>query len=168
MDAELVNGFINSAHDVLQAEVGAPVKIGQVSVQKDGYTCQQVTAVIGVAGNIQGVMMFGLSEETAKQVVSRMMGQEIGSLDELAQSGIAEMGNVIAGAAATNLSATGHYCTISPPALIFGNGMTISTLSIPRLVIPLLTPCGLVEMQLALKVDVVPRQAALAGPAARR
>ena len=85
------------------------------------------------------------------QVVSRMMGQEVVRWDELAESAIAEIGNVIAGSSATTLEARGQVCTISPPTVIRGAGTTISTLSIPRLVIPLVTPCGTVEVQLALK-----------------
>ncbi len=151
MDAELVNVFVGSAQNVLQTEIGAPVKMGQVFIGKDPYTTQQITALIGVTGNLRGVMMFGLSEETAMQVVSRMMGQEMDKWDELAESAIAEIGNVIAGSSATTLESRGHICTISPPTVIRGAGTTISTLSIPRLVIPLVTPYGMVEIQLALK-----------------
>ncbi len=153
MDADVVYGFISSAQSVLQAEVGSPVSVGQAGVQTERSTSQQVTALIGVTGSVKGVMMFGLSEQTAKQAVSRMIGQETTSMDELTQSGIAEMGNVIAGTAATALSEKGHYCTISPPILVFGSGVTISTVSIPRLVVPLETPCGLIEMQLAIKAN---------------
>lgn len=151
MDADLVNRFVGSAQSVLQAESGEPITVGKVSVQTQSYTSQEVTTLVGVTGSIQGVMMFGLSTDTAKRLVSRMMGQDVEELDELAQSGIAELGNVIAGSAATNLASKGHSCNIAPPTIILGSGVTISTVSIPRLVIPLNTACGLVEMQLALK-----------------
>ncbi|MDO8690648.1 MAG: chemotaxis protein CheX [Dehalococcoidia bacterium] len=162
MDADLVNSFVGSAQTVLQSEIGAPIQMGQLSVQKEAYTSQQITALIGVTGNLRGVMMFGLSEETAKRLVSQMMGQEIDKWDELAESGIAEMGNVIAGTAATTLASRGYVCTISPPTVITGAGTTISTLNIPRLVIPLVTPFGLVEVQLALKTDAALPQAVVA------
>jgi chemotaxis protein CheX len=155
VDADLVNKFVGSAQGVLEAEVGEPITMGKLSVQTAPYTSQQITALVGVTGTIQGVMLFGLSEKTAMYLVSRMMGQEVEALDELAQSGIAEMGNVIAGAAMTSIAADGHICTISPPTLIMGSGATISTINIARLVIPLETACGLIEMQLALKQNGV-------------
>ncbi|MDA8189382.1 MAG: chemotaxis protein CheX [Dehalococcoidales bacterium] len=157
MDADLVNRFIESAQGVLQTEIGGPVNMGKVSAQNTPYTTQRITTLIGVTGSIEGVMMFGLSEETAKLLVSRMIGQEIDNFDDLAQSGIAEMGNVIAGTAMTSLSAKGLTCNISPPTVIVGSGVTISTLNVARLVIPLITSCGLVEMQLALKANGRPR-----------
>ncbi len=153
MDAALVNGFIGSAQRVLQSEVGEPINIGQVAVQTVPYTSQDVTTIIGVTGSVEGVLMFGLSESTAKQIVSHMMGQEVETFDELAQSGIAELGNVIAGTAVTELADNGHVCTIAPPTLIIGRGTTISTVDIKRLVIPLVTSCGMVEMQVALKFN---------------
>ncbi len=163
MDADLVNSFVGSAQTVLQSEIGAPIQMGQLTVQKEAYTSQQITALIGVTGNLRGVMMFGLSEDTAKRLVSQMMGgQQIEKWDELAESGIAEMGNVIAGTAATTLADRGYMCTISPPAVITGAGTIISTLQIQRLVIPLITPFGLIEMQLALKTDAALPQAVVA------
>ncbi|MCL5960868.1 MAG: chemotaxis protein CheX [Chloroflexi bacterium] len=157
MDADLVNKFIGSAQSVLSTEVGEPITVGRVSVQTEPYTSQEVTTLVGMTGTIQGVMMFGLSKDTAKQLVSRMIGQEIEQLDELAQSGIAELGNVIAGSAATSLASKGHNCNIAPPTVILGSGATISTISIPRLVIPLITACGLVEMQLAMRLNGMQR-----------
>ncbi len=153
MEATLVNRFIQSAQSVLQAEIGGPIKMGQVSVQSSHYTSQAVTVLVGIAGSIRGVMLLGLSEETAKALVSSLMGSRVEELDELTQSGIAEMGNVIAGAAVTSLSDDGHACKISPPTLIIGAGTTISTLNIRRLVVPLETPCGVMEMQLAMTLS---------------
>lgn len=153
MDAGLVNRFIQSAQNVLQAETGEPVKIGQVSAQRVPYRSHDVTVLVGVAGSTRGVVLLGLSQDTAKALVSRLMGQDVEELDELAQSGVAEMGNVIAGAAVTSLCEDGHSCRVTPPILIMGSGTTISTLTIGRLVVPLSTSFGVIEMQLALTTD---------------
>ncbi len=156
MEAGLINKFIQSAQAVLQSEIGSPAKMGRITVQSVPYTSQHVTVVVGIAGSLRGVMLLGLSEETAKNLVSAMMGQDVEELDELAQSGVAELGNVITGAAVTSLYSDGHICKIATPTLILGSGTTISTLNVRRLVIPLTTSCGVIEMQLALTADQAP------------
>jgi chemotaxis protein CheX len=150
MDVEVVKRFRDSAQTVLQSEVGGPIEFGQLSVQALPYTSQQVTTLIGLTGNVEGVLLLGLSDETARMVVSHMMGEQIEELNDLAQSCITEMGNVIAGTAATGLSGQ-NACTISPPTLLLGSGSRVSTPGIQRLVIPIITPCGVLEMQLALQ-----------------
>ncbi len=127
MEAGLVNRFIQSAQEVLQAEVGGPAKMGRISVQSVPYTSQHITVLVGIAGTLRGVMLLGLSEDTAKRLVSNMMGEEVQELDEMAQSGVAEMGNVIAGSAITGLYDDGHVCKIATPTLIIGSGTTILT-----------------------------------------
>ncbi len=50
--------------------------------------------------------------------------------DNLAESAIAEMGNIITGQAAIGLEEQGYVCKLSPPTLISGKGVVISTLDI--------------------------------------
>jgi chemotaxis protein CheX len=81
-----------------------------------------------------------------------MMGQDFPELDALAQSGIAELGNVITGRAACLLSEGGLASDLAPPMLIVGRGSMISTLDVQRLVIPMQTEFGQIEIQVALKL----------------
>ena len=70
-------------------------------------TTDDVTVLINLVGQIQGVVLYELSESTALGFVSRMMGQKFNEFDNLAQSGIAELGNVISGKATVELSKAG-------------------------------------------------------------
>ena len=70
--------------------------------------------------------------------------------DSLAQSGIAELGNVITGLAASKLARIGYDVTISPPTLLMGRGTALSTLDLPRLFVPLYGEEGQVGLHLAL------------------
>jgi chemotaxis protein CheX len=67
------------------------------------------------------------------------MGQTFTEFDSLAQSGVAELGNVISGRATVKLSQAGYSADISPPTLILEKGLTVSTLDFPRIVVPLET-----------------------------
>jgi chemotaxis protein CheX len=72
-------------------------------------------------------------------------------LDKLAQSGIAELGNVITGRASMKLAEAGYESNISTPSLIIGRGATISTLEFPRLIVPLNTSMGSLTIHLSLR-----------------
>jgi len=80
-----------------------------------------------------------------------MMGEELTEFNSLAQSGIAELGNVITGRASVKLSQAGYEATISPPTLIIGRGSQVSTLDFPRLVIPLSSEIGTITVHIALR-----------------
>jgi chemotaxis protein CheX len=148
---EFINPFIEAAIEVLQSEIGGDVERGPLTLHKSAYTTQEVTTLIGVTGAVRGIVLYGMAEKTAKALVSQMVGQVFTELDDLAQSGIGELGNVITGRASILLSENGFSSNIAPPILIVGAGTMISTLDIQRLVVPLKTACGTIEVQVALR-----------------
>ena len=153
MRAEIINPFLQATNEVLESELGAAPTRGQIGLQRSGYTSDEVTAVVAVTGNVAGMVLLAMSEETARGVVSKMMGQDFDEFDALAQSGIAEVGNVITGRAAVLLADAGFPSDLAPPMLLVGRGALISTLDVQRLVIPVETEFGKIEVQVALKLS---------------
>jgi chemotaxis protein CheX len=151
MRAEFINPFLNAASEVLESELGSTPTRGTIGLQRSAYTSDEVTAVVGVTGTIAGMVLYSMTEETARAIVAAMMGQEFPEFDALAQSGIGEIGNVITGRAAVLLAEAGYPSDLAPPMLVIGRGTMISTLDVQRLVIPLETDFGRVEIQVALK-----------------
>jgi chemotaxis protein CheX len=151
MKLEFINPFVKAAIEVLRAEVGSEVERGKIRLETSPSSCHDIAVMIGLTGNAQGVVLYGMSLETGKNIVSQMMGQPCEEFDALAQSGIAEMGNVITGHASRGLSEHGYQCNITPPTLIVGKNTTIGTLDIPRIALPLVMSCGTVEIHLALR-----------------
>jgi chemotaxis protein CheX len=92
-----------------------------------------------------------MSTQTGLSMVSKILGQEFKELDALAQSGVAEIGNVISGRATVKLAEAGYQSTISPPTMVIGKGVKISTLDFPRIVTPLVTELGNITVHLALR-----------------
>ncbi|HEY3061082.1 MAG TPA: chemotaxis protein CheX [Chloroflexota bacterium] len=160
MKAEFINPFLQAATQVLESELGAAPERGSIGLQRSAYTSNEVTAVVGVTGSVSGMVLFSMGESTARGMVGVMMGQEFPEFDALAQSGIAEIGNVITGRAAVLLAEAGFPSDLAPPMLIIGKGTMLSTLDVQRLVIPLDTQFGLIEVQVALKENVSYRRAA--------
>jgi chemotaxis protein CheX len=151
MRVQLVNCYVRAAADVIAQETGSPVKRGGVHLERDSYTSEEITAMVGVNGAMGGSFYLSMPEQTALNIVSAMMGQKADSFDELAQSGIAELANVVAGAASTGLAELGYTTNITPPLLLLGSGARISNLEIQRLVVPLATDHGPIHVHVALR-----------------
>lgn len=151
MNVKLLNPFILASGEVLAKDVGIQAKRGQLSLQRETHIGQEVTVLISLVGDIWGVVIIGMSFDTAKALVSRMLGEEVPGFNELAQSGISELGNVITGMASTKLAAMEYKADISVPTLIVGGGSRISTFDIDRLIVPLETELGTISLTLALR-----------------
>ncbi len=151
MKVEFVNPFIQAAREVLESELGSQAERGDLRLQKSACTTDEVTAVVGVTGTVSGLVLYSMSQTTALGIVSRVMGRSFEELDELAQSGIGELGNVITGRAGVLLSEAGFPSNITPPALVVGKGTMVTTLDLNRLVFPLQTDLGSLEVQVVLK-----------------
>lgn len=150
MHANVAQPFLLAAKGVIEQELGGEVKRGQVRVERGDFEAGEVTAVVGVTGALSGAVVYRMSEATALAIVGQMMGQSFGELDALARSGVGELGNVITGRAGVLLERTGVRAELAPPMLIVGRGQ-MSSLDIPRLLVPLETRAGPIDLQIVLR-----------------
>ncbi|MFN7015774.1 MAG: chemotaxis protein CheX [Fimbriimonadales bacterium] len=151
MKAEYINPFVSAAIEVFQMMLGSMPQRGQLSARRGIFTSQQCNIVLGVTGQLEGMIIYGMSLVTADKVAYQMLGTTIRTFDELAASAIAELGNMISGNALTKLSNAGYRCNLSPPSIIRGSSVRISTLEIPTLVVPLITDWGNLEINVGLQ-----------------
>lgn len=151
MNVKFLNPFIEAALEVLQAESQLEMQRGELKLEKEHYVTDDVTVIISLVGQIEGNVFYSMSEKMALNLVSRMMGEPVDEFTALAQSGVAELGNVITGRASVKLSQAGFLSTISPPTLLRGKGAVISTLDYARLVVPLHCDPGSLVIHLALR-----------------
>lgn len=151
MDVKFLNPFIQAAVEVLKTEVDANAIRGDISMHKSALTSDDITVLINLIGDVYGVVMYGMSTSTCLNLVSKIMGQEFAEFSTLAQSGVAELGNVISGQATIRFAEAGHKSNISTPTVLNGKGVEISTLDFPRIVVPLETQFGVLTVHLALR-----------------
>ena len=151
MKVHLVNPFVTAACEVLTVETGSTPTRGGLSIEQNPYTTEDVTAVVGISGTTRGSVYVSMSEPTARAIVGRMIGSEVTAFDELAQSGIAELANVVAGTATITLANQGFTADVSPPLMLVGAGARITSFDLMRVVVPLTTPYGIVKVHVALR-----------------
>jgi chemotaxis protein CheX len=151
MNVKFLNPFVEAADEVLRAETRIALSRGALGLDKEPYKTDDVTVIISLVGRVEGTVFYSMNEKTALQLASKMLGEALDDFDNLAQSGIAELGNVITGRASVKLSSAGYEATISPPTLLRGAGAVINTLDYARLVVPLTGECGAITIHLALR-----------------
>jgi len=122
MDAKLVNPFIDAFMTVLP-QIGFQEPTRAAMNVKDKMTQSLgVTIIVGFTKQIRGNVVYNMSEDTAKYIASTMMmGMPVESFDEMAQSAVSEMSNMLTANAATNLAAMGLEVDISTPSLSVGS-----------------------------------------------
>jgi chemotaxis protein CheX len=150
--AEFVEPFVTAAFSVIEMVANEQCERGPLTVRNGAtFTSQELSVVIGVSGGVAGAVVYGLSRATALKIASVMVGQRVVELGEEALSAIGELGNMITGGAVTTLSDNGYHCTISPPSLIRGFGVQVTTMA-PALLIPVKTRLGRLDINIALRL----------------
>ena len=137
MKVEYISPFVEASVNVFQSLMNMTPERGKLSARPQIFTSQQVNIVCGIAGDIEGQVIYGMSIVAADKIASQMLGQSIVTFDQLAASAIAELGNMISGNSMALLAEQGFHCEITPPTIVKGTNVKISTLNIPALVIPM-------------------------------
>ncbi len=156
MNVKFLNPFVDAASEVLQKEAKVVFSRGDLGLEKSAYVSDDVTVISALVGMVVGNVFYSMNSQTAISLASRILGESLSNLDNLAQSGIAELSNVITGRASVKLAATGYESTISPPTMLLGKGATITTLDYPRLIVPLTSEIGNIHIHLALREKALP------------
>lgn len=151
MNVKILNPFVEAAYEIIKAETHAEIQRGELSLDRGAFVTDEITVIISVVGAVDGTAFYCMKEATALKLASIIMDDRFDEFGNLAQSGIAELGNVITGRASMKLSEAGFETTISTPSLIIGKGALISTLDYSRIIVPLNTVAGPVLIHLALR-----------------
>jgi len=136
MDVRVVNALIAAVVNTLKTLLNVTPVVGKPGILKEIKPKYDMVTVIGFSGGVEGNLIYSFNPSTALRIVSKMMGFEYESLDDLAMSAIGELGNMIAGALAMNLEKVGCRIVISPPTVVTGKNLK---LTVEGLAINLLT-----------------------------
>jgi chemotaxis protein CheX len=150
MKQEYVNPFLAPAKLVWERELGLPLELSSVSAVAHKFTTEDITAVIGVSGELVGNVLYGFPKSTARGIIDIMVGDDSDVGSELALSALGELANMITGNAATVLSSSGFSCMIAPPVLIQSSGTEISTLGRPQLLVVFGSEAGDLNIRVSL------------------
>ena len=121
MDVNYINPILSSFSNVMP-QLGL-TKVGKKGISLKGKFIESpgVVIIVGIVGDIRGNVIYGMSIDDAKKIASTMMmGMPVPEFDELAQSAISEITNMLTANVATNFSNDNININISTPTLIHG------------------------------------------------
>lgn len=149
MKVEFIEPFIRAAFSVLETIIEERAERGSLSMRGSTFTTQTITIMAGVNGDVEGTALYGMSLVTAQKIASAMMCEDLPAMNKMAWSAVSELGNMITGNATKLLYEAGYKCNITPPSVIEGMNVQIST-RVPTLVVPVATKLGRLEINVAL------------------
>jgi chemotaxis protein CheX len=110
-----------------------------------------VAAIVGLAGDVEGRVLFDMDKPTALKIASVMNGEELPNFDDLVKATITELANMITAQAVTKLHDLGFRFDLTPPAIFTGENMEVSDADVEALIVPMETPQGKIEINVAIR-----------------
>ncbi|MBO4508262.1 MAG: chemotaxis protein CheX [Spirochaetaceae bacterium] len=154
MRVEYINPFVETAYNILQEVLGGEVRRGDLYLKSTSMPVMGVAALVGLAGDVEGRVLFDMTMETAMNIASKMNGEKLTEFDALAKATVTELANLITAQAVTKLHDLGFRFDLTPPALFTGDKMEISDHEVEALIVPMITDQGKVEVNVAIREHI--------------
>lgn len=155
MRVEYINPFVESAYNVLTEVLQTEVNRGELYLKSAAMPMLGVAAIIGLAGDVEGRVLFDMKLDTSIKVASQMLTsmemEPVTEFNEMARATITELANMITGQAVTKLHNLGFKFDLTPPAIFKGDNMEISDPDFEALIVPMELPMGRMEINVAVR-----------------
>ncbi|MBB5020788.1 chemotaxis protein CheX [Desulfurispira natronophila] len=137
MKANFINPFVLSTINVLASIIDTPLGREQLFLKEESNPTFDISAVIGIAGDVHGSVVLSFPREVALKLVSAFIGEEKTSIDDDVKDAVGELVNIISGGAKKELSASGVRFKISIPHVVVGHDHCIKRpKNVPCIVLP--------------------------------
>ncbi|NNJ32370.1 chemotaxis protein CheX [Lacrimispora defluvii] len=151
MDVKYINPFIEAFLSVMPQLGFEKVEKTNLCLKDCNLTYTGVIMTVGIVGEIKGNVVYYLNLESAKKVASTMMmGMPVDEFNEMAQSAISELANMLTANAATFFSNIGITVDISTPTLLYGDQVSVKMNSNQILCIQLLADDIPIDINIAI------------------
>jgi chemotaxis protein CheX len=114
-------------------------------------TKRDVTAMVGLAGQLCGVLSVCCDEKSAELITSKMLGVPLDQAGPDVADALGEVCNMVAGNFKKKIAGLGNGCMLSPPTVITGSNYDLHSLAVsPALEVRLLFEGLLIAISLAI------------------
>lgn len=101
MKKEYLQPFLKAAETITAKFFGLSVEKSNIALDKTLYMERDVIIALGIKGQLNGIVLFGTTEEEAIKLSSKVLEEQglpgYDQWDELAQSALLEFGNQVVG-----------------------------------------------------------------------
>jgi chemotaxis protein CheX len=151
MRVEYINPFVEAAFNILREVLNAEITRGELYLKSASQPVLGVAAIVGLAGDVEGRVLFDMSRPTAIAIASAMNGEELSDLDDLGKATITELANMITAQAVTKLHDLGFKFDLTPPAIFTGDNMEVTDTEVEALIVPVNLEQGKIEINVAVR-----------------
>lgn len=115
-----------SAREVFDLMLGTDLKI----VEEDGTPGRtDLTGMVGLAGQVCGVLSIRCTIKTAAHMATKMIGTETSETDAAVRDALGEVCNMVAGNFKTKLPGLSDGCLLSVPTIVTGTDYHLHSLA---------------------------------------
>lgn len=121
------NPFVESTKNCFEMMLGTLPEEGEASeIDKEVLSKMDLSAIIGLTGQMNGWIAVRFPKTVALNVVSAMVGIDKDDIDEEVQDAAGEIINIIAGSAKSTFALAGTDFKIAIPSVVVGDEHTLS------------------------------------------
>ena len=115
-----------AAQEVFEVMLGSPLG---TATKSETPTGENLTAIVGLAGSLRGVVTFSCGANSAHQIAARMLGPEVACSEDMVCDAIGEICNMVAGNFKNKLIGLDKLCLLSVPAVVTGRAYRFRSLA---------------------------------------
>lgn len=150
MDQSYIIPFVKSVQNVFETMLQLPVQIGQPEIKHPGDSGHDVSAIIGMSGDVEGSVVLSFPTATAIRVVSIFTGTELDSGHEDFADAVGELVNMVSGGAKAQFS--GKNVSISCPSVVVGQSHQVyGRKDVVAICIPCDSDCGQFNVEVSIR-----------------
>ena len=150
MDMAYIDSFITSTSKVFETMLNLPVEAGAPGIKMPGTPTHDVSAIIGLSGDMEGAAILSFPSASAQRIVSLFTGEPLETSHPDFADAIGELVNMIAGGAKALFK--GQKVTITCPSVVIGSEHIVhGRKDVTCVVIPCMCDCGEFAVQVVLR-----------------
>ncbi len=150
MKAKYINPFIFASMNLFKEYLGLEVESGTPYILDDPRSLDEVSGIIGLAGETTGSVVLSFSRDTAVKIISKFAGHTYQALGSDVIDGVGELINIVAGNAKKDL--LDYKIVISLPGVITGSDYRIHwPENVPVISVPFSSSAGDFTLNVSLR-----------------
>ena len=115
-----------AVREVFGRMLGCTLEMADPTIPREAMS---VTAMVGLAGQLRGVMALRCSVRSARLMASKMLGTEVSASGPIVWDAVGEICNIVAGNFKNKIDGLGDGCMLSIPSVIVGADYDLHGLS---------------------------------------
>ena len=121
INVDIIQSFASATAEAFEQMCNLDLETKKPYIKKVGTSIWGVSGVIGITGDVAGVVVMTLPEETALKAIAAFIGETYTKIDADVVDGIKELTNIIVGTAKAKLDDRGYQYNFSLPKVVVGH-----------------------------------------------